>query len=83
MASPKNATIIAIRPTSLMSEPLRLEHGDGEVDEDSDRNGDKDALYYIHPSELLSRGNDAARNATPLSPGRQAPNGLQAMNPAL
>jgi hypothetical protein len=35
-----------------MSEPLRLEHGDAEVDEDSDRDGNKDALHYIHESKL-------------------------------
>jgi hypothetical protein len=34
------------------SEPFRLEHGGGEIDEHGDRDGEQDVLHYIHDPSL-------------------------------
>jgi len=38
-----------------MSEPFRLEHGDAEIDEHGDRDGQQDYLHCIHAPQLLEQ----------------------------
>jgi hypothetical protein len=38
-----------------MSEPFRLEHGDAEINEHGNRDGQQDSLHYIHPPQLLEQ----------------------------